>query len=214
MGVRTREETDDQGARWSVWELTEVRTLPEEWGLIAGDMIHNTRCALDHLVCALVELNGKPIEHHHQFPIYGPAPPADMTRMRKRVEGMDSVYAQRILDMQPYRDPASDRSKRLARLAMLDNADKHKVVEPAITALMEVQLGAGTERREPHPPVPTPSFLPSGTAEIARKPSASRWGVTYKIGVAFADPAVGLRELGQIHANAVSIVEGFAPAFV
>ena len=39
---------------WEVTRYTDAQ-MPPEWGLLAGDAIHNARSALDHLVCARVE---------------------------------------------------------------------------------------------------------------------------------------------------------------
>src|ERR1700751_5324457 len=40
--------------------LRRVKPNNPDWAFIAGDIVHNLRSALDHLVCQLALLNGKP----------------------------------------------------------------------------------------------------------------------------------------------------------
>src|SRR6201987_1234395 len=40
--------------------LRRVKPNNPDWALIAGDIVHNLSSALDHLVCQLALLNGKP----------------------------------------------------------------------------------------------------------------------------------------------------------
>src|SRR5947209_19716909 len=45
-----------------------VSPLPSALSCIAGDVVHNLRCALDHLVCLEVQMNGGEIDRQ-QFPV-------------------------------------------------------------------------------------------------------------------------------------------------
>src|SRR5690242_6655870 len=49
--------------------LKEKRPIPETWGVIIGEVVHNARSALDHLVYQLVLLAGGVPHSSHQFPI-------------------------------------------------------------------------------------------------------------------------------------------------
>src|SRR5450759_1304219 len=79
----TTESEQEADGVW-VMRVADVPDVPREWGLIVGDLIHNARCALDHLVCALVARNGGQITRSTQFPIYDHQPNA---REQKRIEG-------------------------------------------------------------------------------------------------------------------------------
>lgn len=52
------------------------------WGVIVGEIIHDLRSALEHLVWQLVEIgNGQP-DHHHTFPLYERPESCDSFRER------------------------------------------------------------------------------------------------------------------------------------
>src|SRR5438128_1457871 len=53
-----------------VTTLKELRPIPATWGVAVGDIVHNTRSALDHLVYQLVVLAGAQPHNGHQFPIF------------------------------------------------------------------------------------------------------------------------------------------------
>src|SRR5262245_29046488 len=61
-------EADLMNERYSV-VYYEPRPKPVEWGLIAGDYLHNLRGVLDHLVCQVVVSQGGTPTKHHAFPI-------------------------------------------------------------------------------------------------------------------------------------------------
>src|SRR5262245_3975100 len=49
--------------------LSRIR-VPPRISILAGEAIHQTRSSLDHLVSALITINGKVTSNHTQFPIY------------------------------------------------------------------------------------------------------------------------------------------------
>jgi hypothetical protein len=107
------------------WQVTRcdavLRRPPLEWGLIAGDAIHNMRSALDHLACVLVGENGGEITRSTSFPLYERPPNRrGHRRIDASLKGMHSDNEARIRAMQPYLDPESDRSKRIVRLSQLE----------------------------------------------------------------------------------------------
>lgn len=207
------ERDEASGRSWRVFAVTKLPPISADWGLIAGDAVHNTRCSLDHLVCALIEANGGNVTKASQFPIYDHTPDRRETqRIESNLAGMADEPQQRIKGMQPYIDPSSDRARRLVALATLDNQDKHRLVYVAAAAL--------ADEPEVTPQFPSailqprePSFAEGNEIVLARisLPSSVR-SIAYSVRPAFVLPSIDLGELIEVHRNAVNIVEGFAKA--
>jgi hypothetical protein len=109
-----------------------------EWGLVLGDMVHNLRSALDHLVWQLVILNGKKPRRQNQFPIIGakneywevPADRSESVRDRMLI-GVAEDHRAFIDAVQPFNargDPSSVSKTSLSILSWVSNADKHRVI--------------------------------------------------------------------------------------
>lgn len=111
----------------------EPRPIPHvDLGLILGDVIHNMRSALDHLVAILVADTGHQVHTAHQFPIgNGPNdwqrsvvnPPRNR---RSQLEFVDPSYIAIIEEVQPYQPTTGLPS--LAVVRDLSNADKHRLI--------------------------------------------------------------------------------------
>jgi len=103
-----------------------------DWSLIVGDIIHNLRSALDHIVCQLAVLNGNDRSccDATYFPICICNP--DFKKAEKRLEHLISTEALALIEeLQPYK--AADRGKRpvadvLWTVHKLDIIDKHRIV--------------------------------------------------------------------------------------
>lgn len=101
-----------------------VKTVPEEISLIAGDVIHNARSALDHLAFRLAI---KP-NHRTQFPISKSRPPNGI-----RLQGGASDQVTEVLELvQPYGDGINNSLLRV--LHDFDIKDKHQLLLPTICA--------------------------------------------------------------------------------
>jgi hypothetical protein len=108
------------------------RSLPIEMGLLAADAIHNTRVALDHTLARLKEhLGGNP--GSGSFPI---CVTEDEWRTRvvkgrnSSLKGLDPSAADLIYAEQPFHRGAPEEDP-LRILNKLDNADKHRLLQPA-----------------------------------------------------------------------------------
>lgn len=123
------------------WSLYFPARPPKvRWGVLIGDVLHDVRSALDHLAWQLALLNGPPPEHT-AFPIFrDPCLYAETTRKGKptrrsglrKVEGL-APFAQAAVEVcQPYRDPIEPDKNPLWTLHVLNNADKHRVVQPML----------------------------------------------------------------------------------
>lgn len=113
--------------------LHKVRPDDINWSLIVGDVVHNLRCALDHLVFQLALLNGNPVEECHKaaFPIC--IDEASYKQSSRRIKGLVSpnVLAE-IEALQPYKAAAmvgkDPRKSNLWIISQLDIIDKHRTL--------------------------------------------------------------------------------------
>jgi hypothetical protein len=105
---------------------------PLRIGVVIGDLIHNLRSALDHLVWQLVLWNGEQPTRDNQFPVC--LERNDWPRAARRMlAGARSEHVDLVEAVQPYRRITPD-SAPLARLHALWNEDKHRVVMTVLAA--------------------------------------------------------------------------------
>jgi hypothetical protein len=118
------------------------RPPPIRWGVLAGEIVHNLRSALDHLVWQMVLANGgQPQEGAlgHSFPIWldGPKPgttfAASVTKPRVgKLRGVHPDHVALIEQLQPYmRLRLPGESVSAQPFAVLDdmwNRDKHRLL--------------------------------------------------------------------------------------
>jgi hypothetical protein len=129
-------------SEWSSHFVVE-RPIPVELSIIMGDILHNLRSCLDHLVGCFVERYGGAIKRHHAFPIYG-----DERKFRGRVEkarrkndrggplnGIPSKSPEWALvkEAQPYHRGDARGEHPLAILNEMANIDKHRGLHAAMT---------------------------------------------------------------------------------
>lgn len=105
-------------------------TTSSTLSLIAGDCLHNLRCALDHIVWQLVIANRNQPSRSNQFPVCEtPQDFADNLK-RRRLAGVYPNAVTAIEQLQPY----NTRTDRLLVLSELNNVDKHRAL--VVTALI------------------------------------------------------------------------------
>lgn len=216
--LETKQESDASGTVWNVTRIASVNELPDRWGLIVGDALHNARSALDHLVCALARENGAVSVRENAFPIFLKAPDeARLKKMRsKQLGGLTALDRKRIERMQPYKKPSAARSKRLATLGTLDNLDKHQIVTPAQLAprksavgheIVAVTDGEQNAKTTPNFKWPTRQTFAAPGVELWRV--AEPWRIAempHVISLCFGDTRTAVQELREIHAEVVRIV--------
>jgi hypothetical protein len=225
LGVDLSNVADEHG-RWSV---ATVRSIPPfdgtELSLVAGDFVHNLRTALDHLACACVRASGNEPTDQNAFPIYERIPEGrSRQNFEAKLTGMDPIYAEGITALQPYRNPGTEESRNLARLASLDNLDKHKLLVPVATTSGPDPSGfkgytVGPQHKAPLPTLYNPgvplapgvellrSLLPRSTGQV------HYGGAPVQIEMRFGGPDIGLEELEAIRSYVVGVVESFGPSF-
>lgn len=216
----THQERGSDGVVWNVTRISAVRALPDRWGLIAGDALHNARSALDHMVCALARENGSADVSDNAFPIWMRKPDATgRAKMHgKHLGGLATTDRKRIERMQPYKKPSAARSKRLATLGALDNLDKHQVVTPAQLAPRQSLVGEEIVAVSALPNSGKPNFKWPKRQRLAA-PGVELWRVAepwriqkmpHVIAVCFGDARTEIQELREIHSEIARIVADFA----
>lgn len=112
-------------------------TPPERLGVILGDVLHNIRSALDHLVWQLVLLNGgepKGGARGNAFPI---ALTEDQwkTAQGQHLAGVAEAHREIIEKTQPYKRGDKASTTYFGWLKFLSDTDKHQVVHPMLAIM-------------------------------------------------------------------------------
>jgi hypothetical protein len=142
--------TDPETGKWKL-SIIELRSFPPRirLGVIAGDCVHNTRSALDHLAYEVAKHDLGHEFNRAFFPIYrdGAEYRRDMqTRYesgRKRrgrlawLNRLDPENRARICRAQPYQGGQDADSHPLAILNALSNIDKHRTINVVIPDVAE-----------------------------------------------------------------------------
>ena len=109
-----------------------LRPPPLRIGVIIGDLIHNLRSALDHLVWQLVLDNGETPTRDNQFPVCTRRELWGKAR-EQSLAGIRDGHAELIERVQPFQSVKPGNAP-LARLHKLWNEDKHRVVMTVLAA--------------------------------------------------------------------------------
>jgi hypothetical protein len=140
---RALRETNAEGTRHRfALDLSDLPTV--NWGIIIGDCLHNLRSALNHLACALVIVNGKRgCTKDTEFPVFREADAWDTRKAgARKTKGMSDDARDLIIGVQPYARSDTPDNDPLWVLHDLNNADKHRVVVPAISAIHHFEIEA------------------------------------------------------------------------
>jgi hypothetical protein len=148
-----------------------VRNSPDDdarvlrLGCILGDVVANTRNALDSLTHELARFNGAPDTNKVTFPVWARETEASASEVKKALGKLTCAHRTAILNAQPYNAGDDFRKHYICLLAWLVNRDKHRVVHATLGYLTSypprfVRFEDTTGR-----PVPTPSG-----ARLARPP--------------------------------------------
>jgi hypothetical protein len=215
--------------------LEQFHVPPIRWGTVVGDVLHNARSSLDHLVYQLVP-RGK-VHNRHQFPIVDSSdrweqavsPVAPKTGRNKGVVPrgqLDCVHPDcvaHIERIQPYQP--STGHPRLAALRDLSNTDKHRLIHSRVFAIMR------TPALEVPVPIkdvvlPTSGTTLAGKAHVASfryfpiRPLTPEMTVDVKmeftLSLAFEDPkrrvSLDMNELAATIDGTRNIIEHFTQA--
>lgn len=112
-------------------------TIPSEenlLGLIAGDVIHNLRCALDYIVSELAVASKVEVTNRHQFPIFKSEAKycrqigTDKSALPSGSLGGITCGLSDIWDVQPFHREPDPEADPLFAIYRFSNADKHRII--------------------------------------------------------------------------------------
>jgi len=136
------------------FNVNDLSIPPAEIGLIAGDVIHNLRSALDHLAYQLVLVNGQVPLRQTCFPIFDD-PAKYKTMDPRKVRGMSQFAINAIEAAKPYQ--GGDNA--LWVLHELDIADKHHALLATLVSVTQGTIEVPTSLRDfKAPPFAFPNF--------------------------------------------------------
>jgi hypothetical protein len=134
---RVTQQRDGHGR--GIMEVEVVRDFPPELALIAGDAAHNLRSVVDHVVYAV---SAGRYRRSSYFPVCTRQAdyigPREDDRVPMREDGLRGIPEGllTIFDAaQPYLRLDSAHTHPLACVARLDNADKHRAIQPALAVV-------------------------------------------------------------------------------
>jgi hypothetical protein len=150
--------TQDRNAEgWNVLRMAPI-TLPLRWTIIMGEIIHDLRSALDHLIWQLVLANNQVPSRANQFPVFseGTVPTWASKDWKQRkaswaraLQGVHLDDVALIKALQPYKRRDRLRFVPIEVLTLFSNTDKHQTPLPTAT------ITVPWERRVAHfPQVP------------------------------------------------------------
>jgi hypothetical protein len=117
----------------NVYRILIKQSLPSKLSAILGDIVHNLRAALDHLISDLIRANGREPDGGSGFPITQRAKNLKPGRITK-ISGVSAKTERFILRLKPYETG----SPALWKLHMLDVLDKHAGIIPVAAASVQV----------------------------------------------------------------------------
>lgn len=119
--------------------------VPSRFAVLVGEIFHQFRSSLDHLLCALVIKNGGTPTKQNQFPICTSAKKFEEARSRGLINGVSSRAENLIASVQPYTStngPPEDTL--LCGIQEQNNLDKHQLL-PIVCTLgaidREIRIG-------------------------------------------------------------------------
>lgn len=113
----------------NVYRVHIKEALPCELPTILGDIVHNLRAALDHLVCDLIRANRKQPKRGSGFPISGTRKHLESNAIGK-IDGVSPKAERFIKRLKPYKGGNTP----LWVLHELDALDKHSGIIPVAAA--------------------------------------------------------------------------------
>jgi hypothetical protein len=185
--------------------------------VIVGDLVHNLRSALDHMMWNLVEVTAThPPNVRTQFPIFDHpdkfAEQVTVPRERGKASyalGVDDLTLADIEGLQPYNRPENT-AHAFSILGALSNIDKHQIPLPSAFALTHDPppkfTGTGfTQIEVEWSNAPIREGAPVATVTIYALPNAKvEMESNFTVDVRFGPIHVSTRQLGDIHNGIVA----------
>lgn len=154
------------------------------WSVIVGEIVHDLRSALDHLVWELVSADGGKPDDSTFFPVYTRAPDGEFAaytqKARGPLVGVNKRHVDFIESSQPYQ---GGKAKQLGLLRELSNVDKHRhmVAAPVFLGdpIVAVVGGVIEDRQPARTPDDEPVFVVHVRPTGRERPQLT---VSYEIG--------------------------------
>lgn len=128
----------DAKTGWFTAYFAIAKNPPIEWSVIAGEIVHDLRSALEHLVWQLVEASGGKPSTSNQWPVA--ATEQQFVRQTERPRGMlDGLSREafaRVRSVQPFQRGDRAKADLLYILHWLWNTDKHRIVYASYGVLL------------------------------------------------------------------------------
>jgi hypothetical protein len=134
---------DDPQTGDHIFKMLYVNPVREDFSLILGDALHNTRSALDHLMWQLASPAKRGRKTY--FPIFSDAATCKATDIGKE-QFVSANAAKRIKDAEPYK---RGKGNDLWILNKLDIADKHHELLTSLVCMSYSLAGRGSQRSGP-----------------------------------------------------------------
>lgn len=118
--------------------------VPARFAVLAGEIIHQLRSSLDHLIHALIIKNGETPSNKNQFPICSTAKKFEEACQLGIIKGVSLSAKKLIMAVQPYTTPTPDDTV-LNVVNQFDIVDKHRlliVVSTVVKLGNEMTIGA------------------------------------------------------------------------
>lgn len=222
---------EDDEDDWIAFRLQIKSNLPPTLPVLVGDVVHNLRSALDHLIWQSCVINDAPPGGHLKFPVcltegawLRDVEERDIAERGKGpIDGLGDHAAFLVKSAQPYvgRNETQARKTALAWLNWLSNRDKHRYVHAATAVASHKRFGVefnppdavtGVEF-EPLVEVGTPIQSDSKIARVRAtrltevEPNVK---LNMSLGVVFSERGLPLAGLGAIEWVVSEIVRRFA----
>lgn len=129
----------DPQTRKLIYYLVDAQSVPVEIACIAGDALHDLRCALDHLAYRLFRIGaGDAADAKHvYFPIFD-----DAAKYQAGVNGKVHGMRQDAIDAINATKPYKGGNDTLWKLHKLDSIDKHRLLITVGAAFSAMNIGA------------------------------------------------------------------------
>ena len=126
---------------------------PLRFPVIVGEIVHQLRSSLDHVIWQLVLANGKLPNRNHQFPICDSSEKFEKARKRRNIRGITPAAASLIEESQPYwqiRRGQRLASSKLRILREVNDTDKHRLMMIVVAqtggeGATRLTIGSGAE---------------------------------------------------------------------
>lgn len=131
---------DDPQKGQIVWRAKVVRSIPREWSVRIGEIVHDLRSALDHMVWQLVLANGESPDGKTEFPVFWDAGRYRADSPRK-VRGMSQEARAQIERLQPYHAAHRFEDHALYVVHKLNLTDKHQLLNVIASSYRPQRFG-------------------------------------------------------------------------